>query len=587
MKGGHDMTSSLLRRALRATVAVAVVGATMMIARPAAAVHLCGTTILTDLQLSADLGPCPGDGLIVGADEITIDLNGYRIFAANGDGDNAGIVLPGRTRVTVENGTVEGFDAGILIVGGVHNTVTGMTIQDNVNDFLGGPCDLGDGIAVLDSDSNSIRRNVLVGNGPYGGVSLVGDSDGNVVQRNDVQDHDIVGTNCGNSLQDEGIRIEGPGADGNEVTQNTVGNSLLSGIGLHGYVCAEPDPEPGNTGNVVTFNRVTGTEGSSVSAGINFLQQGPAGIVCAATQATVQRNVSSDNTGWGVFVAATSFENRIERNLARNNALEGIRLNGPRLALDFESVGPTLFDVTAPDLAPYAEGSDFQVMFGSGSGDVTAQVVPIDLAIPDSAPVNTNPVDTSTSACEPADFTAAGFQSGDIALIQRGTCTFVSKVDNAIAAGASAVVMFNEGQTGRTSAAFGSVGGVPIPVLSATYALGMQLADLADAGDVTAHIVTNTTLETVEAAPGATDNLVRRNRAEGNAGADGYDGNLDPPCDNNTWSANHLPTVNQPCVGPGVVVAPAAPPGGSDAAPDLGLVERFGRDRPDQAPAGS
>ena len=55
----------------------------------------------------------------------------------------------------------------------------------------------------------------------------------------------------------------------------------------------------------------------------------------------------------------------------------------------------------------------------------------------------------SASGCSASDF--AGFMPGNIALIQRGTCTFAQKVANAEAAGASVAVIFNEGNPGRTS----------------------------------------------------------------------------------------------------------------------------------------
>ena len=51
----------------------------------------------------------------------------------------------------------------------------------------------------------------------------------------------------------------------------------------------------------------------------------------------------------------------------------------------------------------------------------------------------------NTSGCEAADF--AGFPAGNIALVQRGTCTFAVKALNAQAAGASAVIIFNQGNT--------------------------------------------------------------------------------------------------------------------------------------------
>ena len=56
------------------------------------------------------------------------------------------------------------------------------------------------------------------------------------------------------------------------------------------------------------------------------------------------------------------------------------------------------------------------------------------------------PTPSSTSGCTPRDF--AGFVPGRIALIQRGTCNFGVKVLNAQAAGASGVIIFNEGNPG-------------------------------------------------------------------------------------------------------------------------------------------
>jgi PA domain len=42
-------------------------------------------------------------------------------------------------------------------------------------------------------------------------------------------------------------------------------------------------------------------------------------------------------------------------------------------------------------------------------------------------------------------------------LIQRGTCTFEDKVNNAIEAGYDAVIVFNEGNPGRTELFIGTL----------------------------------------------------------------------------------------------------------------------------------
>lgn len=555
----------------RAPLVMALAVALLMsvaLAGPAAADHVaCGDTISQDTTLDGDVGPCTGDALVVTGDNITLDLGGHTVSADNGEGNHAGIRLDDVSGVTVRNGTVTGFDAGVLIDAGASNTVRQVAARDNINDFGGPPCLLGDGIAVQDSHDNTLTHNQVVNNGPFGGITIIGDSDDNLVRSNQVRDNNIVspgGSGCGNARQDEGIRIEGPGADGNRVERNVVENSMLAGIGLHGTVCDPPNPDvpaqPFNTGNVVSGNKVSGTAGTSIASGINILRQGPATIVCPAQETTIVGNTSTGNEADGIFVGFNSQHNTINKNTVNDNGLSGIYLGGPAIANEFTNVGPTVFEVTGGPT--YTEGTDYRVMPGSGSGNLTGDLVAIDIALPPGADAshNPNPVDTSTSACELQDFTDAGFAEGDVALIQRGTCTFVLKVANAVEAGASAVVMFNEGQSGRTTHEFGSVGPQGIPVLSTEYAVGYELTQ---AGPVTVHIETNTNNAQSIVAPGAENNTLHDNRGRGNGEFDGHDAN--PDCDNNDWFRNRFGTVNQACVAVGGTGAGEGPGKSGDA----------------------
>lgn len=474
-----------------------------VVAPPALAKHVgCGAVISANTVLDGDVGPCSGDGLTISTPGVTLDLNGHRVFGANAGGDNAGIRLTNVINVTVAKGTVEGFDAGVVIEGGSANIVRQVTARENINDFGGRPCTLGDGIALLGSDGNTITQSEAIHNGPFGGISLAGDSDNNVVTHNLVRNSNIVspGTaRCGNTRQNEGIRIEGPGAEGNRIENNQVLGSLLAGIGLHSAFCA--GGETPNNGNSLINN----TAGTGNSSGIAFLENGPAGRVCPPNCTTIERNTSTDNEGDGIFLASDSSRSVLTRNIPERS---GIVLDGPEFRNQFTNVGPTLLDLVSPDRPAFVEGIDYRLMSGSGSGDVTARLVAIDIKIGGTGSTNSNPVDTSTSGCEQADYDAVGFQAGDVALIQRGTCTFVSKVNLAIANGASAVVMFNEGQAGRTTFAFGAVGPVDIPVLSTTFAVGRDLYNLTQAGTVTIHVQTNTTNVQTQVTPGATDTTV-------------------------------------------------------------------------------
>jgi Peptidase family M28/PA domain len=87
---------------------------------------------------------------------------------------------------------------------------------------------------------------------------------------------------------------------------------------------------------------------------------------------------------------------------------------------------------------------------GQATGSTTAALQPAGGII-----IPPTPSPSSASGCTAADFT--GFVPGRIALIQRGTCTFGTKVQNAQAAGATGVVIFNEGNPGRTDVFSGSL----------------------------------------------------------------------------------------------------------------------------------
>ncbi len=153
---------------------------------------------------------------------------------------------------------------------------------------------------------------------------------------------------------------------------------------------------------------------------------------------------------------------------------------------------PTVFEQISPDAATYVEDTDYSTMEFSGSGDVTGELVAIDLQVPPPAEPG------STSGCEAADFVGSGV-AGEIALMQRGSCDFRVKVDNAAAAGAAGAVIFNEGQPGRTDVVFGTLGGpnAAIPAVDTSFDLGVDLSNGVNDGatGTTVHIKTVTRSE--------------------------------------------------------------------------------------------
>ena len=150
----------------------------------------------------------------------------------------------------------------------------------------------------------------------------------------------------------------------------------------------------------------------------------------------------------------------------------------------FQELEPAELEQTAPvpTVYPYFDVAGFATMEYSGSGDVTAIAEGVDLVLPPGAAA-----DTSTSGCEASDFDT--FTAGRVAIIQRGTCSFGLKAQNAEAAGAVGVVIFNEGQVGRTAAFLGTLGGpgATVPVVGAAFDVGVELA----AGGVTVRMFVN------------------------------------------------------------------------------------------------
>ena len=98
------------------------------------------------------------------------------------------------------------------------------------------------------------------------------------------------------------------------------------------------------------------------------------------------------------------------------------------------------------------------------SGDVTGPVVPTNDIV--------DPADPDTEQSQ-LGLRGRGLPAGPpaptaIALIQRGTCNFEVKADNAKAAGYDAAIIFNEGQPGRTDLLTGTLGAPEtIPVVGA------------------------------------------------------------------------------------------------------------------------
>jgi parallel beta-helix repeat protein len=254
----------------------------------------CGDTITTDTKLDSDLTSCLANGLVIGGDDITLDLNGHAILGVTtrcrqilsvGVNNSAG-----HEGVTVENGAIEGFAYGVYLVGATNNRLRNLALTDWS----------GYGFYLLGSDGNRIERNSLTRS--CSGGMLLSASDDNRIERNLMQQ---VGA---------GISIN---SDRNLVTENSVFQSLDVGIGI------------GGSDNVVEKNAVD-----------------RAVIIVGGSNNLIQRNSASDNGFAGITVQSRSSDAVIERNVTKQNRGDGIRVeNGATgTVLDRNESVDNLFD---------------------------------------------------------------------------------------------------------------------------------------------------------------------------------------------------------------------------------------------------
>lgn len=89
----------LIGRAVLVSLMAAAYAPLGTVAAHATDVH-CGLTITSDVRLSNDLVGCSGNGIVIGADNVTLDLNGH--------------IIDGHSGMRVKGGSVQQFGVGIL-----------------------------------------------------------------------------------------------------------------------------------------------------------------------------------------------------------------------------------------------------------------------------------------------------------------------------------------------------------------------------------------------------------------------------------------------------------------------------------------
>ena len=220
-RGSQRISSVVALSAL--AVAVCLATAPSALAAPAA----CGDLVTSDLTLENDLLGCPGDGLTVVADDVTIDLNGHTV---SGLATGVGIASAGVSNLSISNGIISGFAEGINTFDGSNIFLGHLTVRDNTT-----------GIRLDTGTRAVVSRNHIINN--QGNGILAGIPGGSVVRNN------IIAWNGLNGLvgaEDSVQLVEGNLASHNGASGVLLGDSVarvannkLSNNGAYGLRITE------------------------------------------------------------------------------------------------------------------------------------------------------------------------------------------------------------------------------------------------------------------------------------------------------------------------------------------------------------
>jgi len=209
----------------------------------------CGYLVKEDTVLTQDLLNCQGNGLLIGADEITLDCNNHQIDGASPDWHYVGVDIKNKNGVTIKNCDIKEFGKGIYLEDGSNNIIEDNIIHNNILD----------GIWALRSEDNVFRNNEF-SNNPYYGIALY-DSSLNTIESN------IINNNH------EGIRLE-YNSENNILAHNTLSGNVdyaikvvdysNSNIFMNNYACQNNfagikcEFSQDNSGSENTFSIVNG-----------------------------------------------------------------------------------------------------------------------------------------------------------------------------------------------------------------------------------------------------------------------------------------------------------------------------------------
>ncbi|HMJ94275.1 MAG TPA: right-handed parallel beta-helix repeat-containing protein [Thermoleophilaceae bacterium] len=294
------------------------------------AVHAsCGQTITADTTLESDLTKCSGPGIRIGADDITLDLNGHSI---TGKGKDVGVDnTAGYDGVTIEDGSIRNFMESVAIVGASDNHLRGLSLSDNrhVGFYVQNSSAIQieqnsvvdirfAGIFLWRSHDIRVERNSSSGNGA-GVVADASDHlaiEGNVAEGNDgggIELHESSESHvAGNTVSDNGgAGIFLDAADTNQVSSN-IASRNVDGIGVIGNA------------NTITDNQVADTSGCKKGCGYGISLEAGADNLIAHND--VRRTLRDGIRIDAFFPELPTFDNVVRDNVVSDATVDGLSI---------------------------------------------------------------------------------------------------------------------------------------------------------------------------------------------------------------------------------------------------------------------
>jgi len=249
----------------------------------AAANLACGQTVTSSVTLSADIGPCAGDGLVVHGSGISVNLAGHTIRGSGDlDADQVGVRVVDSSNVSVSTGTVTAFNAGVALENTTGSTIRAIRAMNNKSL---GTSNHGDGIVLDGSSGNRLEGNDVAGNGPFSGITMVDGADNNLIRGNSIHDNTLVRAEplqVAPRQENVGVRFD-TGA-----SHNTIDGNRILGNGSEGVNASRATGGPASStpapisSSPATRSPTTASTSSRCPGGPS---SPPTGSFCSATSA--------------------------------------------------------------------------------------------------------------------------------------------------------------------------------------------------------------------------------------------------------------------------------------------------------------